>query len=238
MKLDILVIAAHPDDAELSCSGTILKHIHLGKKVGILDLTAGELGTRGSAELRAKEAIKASQIMRIHARDNVKLKDGFFELNHENKLKIVPFIRTYRPEIVLCNAISDRHPDHGRAAQLASDACFLSGLQKIESKYKSQNLSAWRSKNVYHYTQEYSFHPDFIVDISGFMEQKIEAILAFKSQFYDPDSAEPQTPISKRSYIDFIKSRARVYGNFIGVEFGEGFTVSHPIGLNSLFDII
>jgi bacillithiol biosynthesis deacetylase BshB1 len=237
MKLDILVIAVHPDDAELSCAGTILKQLSLGYKVGILDLTAGELGTRGNANIRAMESANATKILGIHTRDNVFLEDGFFELNHENKLKIIPFIRKYQPDIVLCNAVSDRHPDHGRAAKLASDACFLSGLKKIETSFKTESQQPWRPKNVYHYIQEHNLAPDFVVDISEFIDKKIEAIMAFKSQFYDPESKEPETPISKKSYVDFIKAKAMVYGNTIGVEYGEGFTVNRSIGVDNLYNI-
>src|ERR1035437_9510045 len=187
MKLDIFAIGAHPDDVELSCAGTILKHIALGKKCGILDLTAGELGTRGSAELRLTEATNAAKILGVSVRDNLKIADGFFKNDKEHQLEIIKKIREYQPEIVLCNAVSDRHPDHGRSAALVSEACYYSGLIRIETKLNGVNQQAWRPKAVYHYIQDRQLKPDFVVDVTSFFEKKMEAIQAFKSQFYNPD---------------------------------------------------
>ncbi|MBL0341942.1 MAG: bacillithiol biosynthesis deacetylase BshB1 [Bacteroidetes bacterium] len=237
MKLDILAFAAHPDDIELSCSGTIIKHISLGLKIGIVDLTQGELGTRGSSELRALEAAKASAIMGISVRENLCMADGFFDLSQENKLAIVAQIRKYRPEIILANAISDRHPDHGRASKLISDACFLSGLIKVKTVFNGTEQEAWRPKSIYHYIQDRYFKPDFIVDISKFIDKRNEAILAYASQFYDPTSTEPMTAISTAQFMDNLKGRAIEYGRIIGVEYGEGFITERVPGINNLFDL-
>lgn len=233
MKLDILVFAAHPDDVELACSGTVLKHISLGYKVGIIDLTRGELGTRGTAEIRAEETKAASAILGIHARENLGFRDGFFEIDEAHLLKVVTAIRKYQPEIILANAASDRHPDHKRAGDLVSRANFLSGLVKVET----ENQKAWRAKAVYRYVQDNYIEPDFVVDISGFETKKLEAIKAFKSQFYDPNSTEPQTPISREDFLDFILARAKQFGRPINAEFGEGFTVERYVGVNDLFTI-
>ncbi len=201
MKLDILAIGVHPDDLELSCAGTILKHISLGYKVGIADLTQGELGTRGSAKLRLEEAEAARIFMNIPVRENLKMSDGFFSHNEENLLKIVKVVRKYKPEIILANAISDRHPDHGRAAKLIADAAFLSGLIKIQTEEGGVGQDAWRPKAIYHYIQDHNLQPDLVVDITGFVEPKMEAILKFRSQFFDPDATEPSTPISGESFL-------------------------------------
>lgn len=225
MKVDILVFAAHPDDAELSCSGTILAHIALGYKVAIVDLTRGELGTRGSADLRDKEAEEAGKILGVNYRENLGFRDGFFVKNEEHELKIIQTIRKYQPEIVLANALSDRHIDHGRAADLVHDSCFLSGLKKIQTEYNSIPQEAWRPKKVYHYIQDQLSQPDIVFDISGYFDKKMESILAFKSQFYDPNSNEPITPISSPEFIEFIKGRAVEFGRRIGVKYGEGFQV-------------
>lgn len=237
MKLDILVFAAHPDDVELACSGTVLKHISLGYKVGIVDLTKGELGTRGTAEIRAKESEAASKILGIHLRENLGMKDGFFEITDENLHKVVAVIRKYQPEIILANAISDRHPDHSRAGNLVSRANFLSGLIKVETTLDSNSQVAWRAKAVYRYIQDNFIKPDFVVDITGFEQQKMEAIKAFKSQFYDPESKEPQTPISREDFLDFVIGRAKQFGRPIGVEYGEGFNVERYVGIDNLFNI-
>ena len=232
-KLDILVFAAHPDDVELSCCGTVLKHISLGYKVGIIDLTKGELGTRGTAEIRAEETVNASKILGIHARENLGFRDGFFEIDEKNLLKVIEIIRKYQPEIILANAISDRHPDHKRGGDLVSRANFLSGLSKIET----QNQAAWRAKSVYRYIQDNYVKPDFVVDITGFETKKLEAIKAFKSQFYDENSIEPQTPISELNFLEFISARAKDFGRAIKVDFAEGFTAEHYIGVDNLFQL-
>jgi bacillithiol biosynthesis deacetylase BshB1 len=237
MKLDILAIGVHPDDVELSCSGTILKHISLGKKVGILDLTKGELGTRGNAELRMKEAAKAAKILGVSVRDNLGMKDGFFQNDPVHQMEVIRKIREYQPEIVLCNAIEDRHPDHGRSAKLVSEACFYSGLVKIETLEKGKKQKAWRPKAVYHYIQDRYIKPDFVIDITDFFPKKMEAIKAFASQFYNEKSKEPETPISSRFFLAHIESRMRDLGRNIGVEFAEGFTTERFIGAKNLFDL-
>lgn len=219
MKLDILVMAAHPDDAELSCSGTILKHIAAGKKVGIVDFTRGELGTRGTPEIRLQESADATKILGLHARENLGIRDGFFRNDEETQLKLIEIIRKYQPDIVLANALVDRHPDHGKGAQLAIDACFLSGLRQI----KTGDLSAWRPAQVYHYIQDRYVEPDFVVDISAHWDQKEAAIRAFKSQFFDPSSVEPASYISSPDFLNFIQARAMEMGHKIGVKYGEGF---------------
>lgn len=219
MKLDILVMAAHPDDAELSCAGTILKHIAAGKKVGIVDFTRGELGTRGTPEIRLQESADATKILGLHARENLGIRDGFFKNDEETQLKLIEVIRKYQPEIVLANALEDRHPDHGKGAQLAIDACFLSGLRQI----KTGDLSAWRPAQVYHYIQDRYLEPDFVVDISANWNQKEAAIRAFKSQFFDPSSSEPASYISSPDFLNFIQARAMEMGHKIGVKYGEGF---------------
>jgi bacillithiol biosynthesis deacetylase BshB1 len=219
MKLDILVMAAHPDDAELSCAGTIIKHIASGKKVGIVDFTRGELGTRGTPEIRLQESADATKILGLHARENLGIRDGFFRNDEETQLKLIEVIRKYQPEIVLANALEDRHPDHGKGAQLAIDACFLSGLRQI----KTGDLPAWRPTQVYHYIQDRYLEPDFVVDISAHWDQKEAAIRAFKSQFFDPNSAEPASYISSPDFLNFIQARAMEMGHKIGVKYGEGF---------------
>lgn len=238
MKIDILAIGVHPDDVELSCSGTVLKHIAEGKKVGILDLTLGELGTRGNAKIRTQEAMKAAKIMGVAFRDQMKLADGFFANDEKTQKKIIEKIRQYKPEIVLCNAISDRHPDHGRAAKLVADACFYSGLIKIATNHKGKKQEAWRPKAVYHYIQDNFIHPDFVIDITDFMEKKMEAIMAYSSQFYNPKSKEPVTPISTPEFLEAIKAKNIIWGRSIGVRYAEGYTVNRYPGVNSLFDLI
>jgi bacillithiol biosynthesis deacetylase BshB1 len=237
MKLDILAFGVHPDDVELSCAGTLMRHIAQGKKVGIIDLTQGELGSRGTAQTRMEEANAASVVMGVSVRDNLKMADGFFEVNEENKRAIIQQIRKYRPEIVLCNAVSDRHPDHGRASKLVSEACFLSGLVKVETELDGQLQLAYRPKVVYHYIQDVYIKPDFVVDVTEFVDRKIEAIKAYKTQFYDPNSKEPLTPISGKEFFDFVKGRMMQFGRPIGVEFAEGFTVEREPGVNNLFDL-
>jgi len=233
MKLDILAFAAHPDDIELSCSGTIMKHVQLGYKVGIVDFTKGELGTRGTAEIRLKEAAAACEIMGIHVRENLGFRDGFFEIDENHLLHVIQVIRKYQPDILLANAASDRHPDHKRAGDLVSRANFLSGLRKIETI----DQSPWRAKVVYRYVQDNYVNPDFIVDISGFEKQKLETIKAFKSQFYDSNSTEPATPISKADFLDFIMARSKEFGRAIQAEYGEGFTIERHIGVENLMQL-
>lgn len=239
MKLDILVIAAHPDDAELGAGGTIIKAVESGKKVGILDLTRGEMGTRGTVETRKQESEASSKILGVLVRENVGLPDGFLANSKEFQMRILPFLRKYRPEIVLTNAVSDRHPDHGKGSILASDACFLSGLRALKTTDEAGNeQEAWRPKVVYHFVQDHYLKPDFVVDVTGQWEKKIEAIHAFKTQFYDPNSSEPKTPISTPDFMHFLNARGREYGRMIGVSFAEGFTAKRPVGVDSLFDLI
>lgn len=237
MKLDILAIGVHPDDVELSASGTLLKHIALGKTVGILDLTRGELGTRGSAELRTIEANKSAKILGLSVREQLKMADGFFENNEAHQKQIIQIIRKYQPEIVLCNAVSDRHPDHGRAAKLTVDACFYSGLMKIETKENNTPQSVWRPKAVYHYIQDHFIEPDFVIDITANMDKKMEAIMAFSSQFFDPNSKEPETPISSKNFMENVKAKATLFGRAINCDYAEGFTVNRYIGVENLFDL-
>lgn len=237
MKIDILAIGVHPDDIELSCSGTLLHHITMGKTVGLLDLTCGELGTRGSAEIRLKEAAAASKLIGATVRGNLEMEDGFFEYTKENMLKIVEIIRLMRPEIILANAISDRHPDHGRAAKLTADACFYAGLRRIETEWEDEAQEPWRPKAVYHYIQDHNLKPDFVVDITPYMDQKMEVIQAYKSQFYDPESDEPNTPISGKGFLEFVKGKNAMYGRPAGFLYGEGFTVARTMGVTNLFDL-
>ncbi len=238
MKIDILVFSAHPDDAELNCSGTIAKHIAAGKKVGIIDLTQGELGTRGTAEVRKKEAEKSAKILGLSIRENLGFADGFFVNDKEHQLAVIAKIRQYRPEIVLANSVTDRHPDHGRAAKLISDSCFYSGLLKIVTEHEGKKQQLWRPKAVYHYIQDYSIEPDFVVETSDFFEIKKKAILCFTSQFYDPNSKEPETPISSKDFLNFVKARDIHFGRPIGAKYAEGFTVNRSIGVNDLFNLI
>ena len=238
MKLDILAFAAHPDDVEISSGGTLLKYISEGKKIGVVDLTKGELGTRGSAELRMSEAKKASELLGLSVRENLNMKDGFFEETEENKLKIIQEIRKYQPEIVLANSISDRHPDHGNAGKLVADACFLSGLQKIETTCDGKLQKAYRPRLVLHYIQDYYLEPDIAVDVSAFAEQKIKVIQAYKSQFFDPQSSEPNTPISGEEFFDFLKGRMMSVGRPFGANYGEGFTISRVFGVSDLFQLL
>ncbi len=234
MKVDILCISAHPDDIELSCAGTVLKSIDQGKKVAIVDLTEGELGSRGSVKERYQEAADASKILGLSDRVNLQMADGFFEINEENLKRLIVQIRRFQPEIVLCNALSDRHPDHGRGGDLASRACFLSGLIKIETQYEGEKQNQWRPKAVYRYIQDRYMKPDFIVDISEYVDQKIESILAYKTQFYDPNSNEIETPISGKDFIEFLKGRWAGFGRTINVEYGEGFTAERTVGIEDL----
>ncbi|MBD3723472.1 MAG: bacillithiol biosynthesis deacetylase BshB1 [Flavobacteriaceae bacterium] len=236
-KLDILAFGAHPDDVELGCSGTLAKEISLGKKVGIIDLTRGELGTRGSAEIRDKEAAAAAKILGVSVRENLQFRDGFFANDEKHQLEIIKMLRKYQPEIVLCNAIQDRHIDHGKGSKLVSDACFLSGLRKIETELNGENQQAWRPKVVYHYIQWQNIEPDFVVDISGFMQKKLDAVMAYDSQFYNPDSKEPISPITSKNFLDSITYRAQDLGRLVGVDFAEGFTTERYLAVNSLADL-
>lgn len=237
MKLDILVFAVHPDDAELGCSGTILKHIALGKKVGIIDFTRGELGTRGTAETRDEEAAESAKILGLHARENLRFKDGFFKNDEAHQLEVIKMVRKYQPELILTNALHDRHPDHGRAGDLANDAIFLSGLIKIETVLDGAVQAAWRPRLVLQYIQDRYIQPDVIIDITDFMDQKEKSIRAFKTQFDSPDSKEPQTYISSPEFLDSVTGRAREYGKQIGVKYGEGFTSRKLLGVDNLFNL-
>lgn len=238
MKLDILAIAAHPDDAELGCGGTIAKHTSLGYKVGIADLTRGELGTRGTPETRQKEASESAKILGVSVRENIGLPDGFFQNNAESQLAVIRAIRTYQPRIILANAVYDRHIDHGKGASLAYDASFLSGLVKIETvNAQGEKQAPWRPEVVYHYVQSQFITPDFVVDISAEWETKMRAVKAFISQFFNPDSEEPETYISKPGFLRMLEARAVEYGHAIGAAYGEGFTTRRFIGIDSLFNL-
>lgn len=238
MKLDILAFGAHPDDVEMSCGGTIAKEIAKGKTVGIIDITRGELGTRGTPEIRAKEAEEGGKILGIIAREQLGFRDGFIVNNEEHQRKVIQAIRKYQPDIVFANAIDDRHPDHGKAAQLLKDACFLSGLRHIETTSNGENQKPWRPKNLYHYIQDRFITPHVVIDITATIETKMKAIRAFRSQFYDPNSKEPETYLTNPEFLDTIKARAIDFGKMVGVNYGEGFTSSKLIGASSLFDLL
>ena len=238
MKLDILAIGSHPDDVELGCAATLAKEISLGKKVGILDLTRGELGTRGSAEIRDKEAANAAKVLNVSIRENLAFADGFFVNDKEHQLEVIKMIRKYQPTIVLCNAVEDRHIDHGKGSKLVSDACFLSGLRRIETELEGIEQTHWRPKQVYHYIQWKNLQPDFVVDVSGFIDKKMEAIKAYDSQFYDPTSKEPSSPISSKNFLDSVKYRAQDLGRLIGVECAEGFTAERHVAVDNLDSLI
>ncbi|WP_299781649.1 bacillithiol biosynthesis deacetylase BshB1 [uncultured Formosa sp.] len=237
MKLDILAIGAHPDDVELGCGATVAKEIANGKTVGIIDLTRGELGTRGTAETRDAEAKDAAKILGVSVRENLGFADGFFTNDKKHQLEIIKIIRKYQPEIVLCNAIDDRHIDHGKGSKLVSDACFLSGLKKIETEVGGELQIQWRPKHVYHYIQWKHIEPDFVVDVTGYMDIKEEAVLAYKTQFFDPESKEPETPISSKNFTDSVKYRAKDLGRIIGVESAEGFTSERYVAVENLFKL-
>jgi bacillithiol biosynthesis deacetylase BshB1 len=238
MKLDILAFGSHPDDVELGCGGTLAKEIALGKKAGIIDLTRGELGTRGSVEIRNQEAAASAKILGVSVRENLDMRDGFFVNDEAHQLKIIQMLRKYRPEIVICNAIDDRHIDHGKGSKLVSDACFLSGLMKIETELNGEKQQAWRPKLVYHYMQWKNLIPDFVVDISGFNEKRVKAILAYSSQFYNPNSNEPETLIASKNFLESLNYRAQDLGRLIGTDYAEGFTVERYLAVNSLSDLI
>ena len=238
MKLDILVFGAHPDDAELGCGATIAKEISLGKKVGIVDLTRGELGTRGSADLRDIEAANAAKILGVSVRENLRFADGFFTNDKKHQLEVIKMIRKYQPEIVLCNAIDDRHIDHSRGSKLVSDACFLSGLLKIETLLGEKPQEKWRPKQVYHYIQWKNIEPDFVVDVTGFIDVKEKSIMAYGSQFFNSNSLEPETPITSKNFIDSVNYRARDLGRLIGVDFAEGYTSERYVAVENFDKLI
>ncbi len=237
MKLDILAIGAHPDDIELGCGATIAKEISLGKKVGVVDLTRGELGTRGSAEIRDQESAKAAEILGLTVRENLAFADGFFRNDKEHQLALIQMIRKYQPEIVLCNAVDDRHIDHPKGSKLASDACFLSGLRRIETSLGGVQQKEWRPKQVYHYIQWKNIEPDFVVDVSGFIEKKMEAVKAYSSQFYDPNSKEPISPITSKNFLESVRYRANDLGRLIGVESAEGYISERYVSVKKLDDL-
>ncbi|RYY48964.1 MAG: bacillithiol biosynthesis deacetylase BshB1 [Chitinophagaceae bacterium] len=234
MKLDVLAIGVHPDDVELSCAGVLLVEKKNGRRTGILDLTQGELGTRGTAETRKQEAAAAAKILGVDVRENLGLRDGFFQNNEEAQLKVITAIRTYQPEVILCNAPQDRHPDHGRSAKLVSDACFLSGLRKVATNVNGIAQEAWRPKYVLNYIQDRFLQPDFVIDISDVMETKLESVKAYSTQFHNPALKEPQTYISTPDFLDSIIYRSKMMGKMIGVKYAEGFISEKMIGLSSL----
>ncbi len=237
MKVDILAFAAHPDDVELSCSGSILHHVALGYKVAIVDLTRGELGSRGSGEIREQEAQVSAGILKLSARENLDLGDGSFENNFDTRLKIIQAIRKYQPEMIWANALDDRHPDHGRGAKLVSDACFFSGLRRIETFENGVKQELWRPKQLFHYIQDRYIEPDFVIDVTNHWEQRMESVSAFKTQFYDPSSSEPETPISSKGFLTFLPARAEDFGRPIGAKYAEGFVKSRTFGVKNLFDL-
>ncbi len=238
MKLDIIAIGAHPDDVELGCAGTLAKEIANGKKVGIIDLTRGELGTRGTAEIRDQEAADAAKILGVQVRENMKFRDGFFVNNEAHQIALIKKIRQYQPDVVLCNAIDDRHKDHGKGSELASAACFLSGLKRIETTLNGEKQEKWRPRHVLHYIQWKDLKPDLVIDVSGFMDQKMEAVKAYKSQFYDPNSKEPSTPISDVNFFESVRYRAQNLGRLVFTDYAEGYTTERYPALNSVFDLV
>jgi len=235
--VDILAFGAHPDDVELSAGGTLIKQIKNGSTVGIVDLTMGEMGTRGTTEIRATEAANAMKIIGANFRENLEMPDSFIDLSKKSIEKVVQAIRTHKPKIVLCNAIKDRHPEHRIASKLVSKACFISGLTKFETFIDGKKQDSHRPKNIYHYIQDQWINPDFVMDISDEIDQKIKAIKAFESQFYNPESSEPNTPISSKDFLDSIMSKANLMGRTIDKSFGEGFTVERPIGTSDLMNL-
>jgi len=238
IKLDVLVFGAHPDDVELGCGGTIAKEIFFGKKVGIIDLTQGELGTRGSVEKRYQEATKAAEILGVSIRENLKFRDGFFVNDQKHQIEVIKRIRKYKPEIVICTAIDDRHIDHAKGSKLVSDACFLSGLRMIKTEINGENQQAHRPKAVYHYIQWKNIEPDFVVDISDFMDKKLQAVFAYDSQFFKPNSDEPITPIATKNFQESIEYRAKDLGRLIDVNYAEGFTAERLVAVKKISDLI
>ena len=237
MKLDILAFGVHPDDVELGCAGTIMAAIDQGKKVGIVDLTRGELGTRGTPTTRTQEAAAAAKIMGVDVRDNLDMADGFFANDEAHQRKIIALIRKYQPDIILANAPEDRHPDHGRSAKLVSDAAFLSGLRKIETVHNGASQQAWRPAYTFHYIQDRFIQPSFVIDITKYMDRKIEAVLAYSTQFNSADTSEPQTYISSPQFLETVKARALMLGKRIGVGYAEGYITEKIIGFSN-FDAI
>ncbi len=239
IKLDILALGAHPDDVEMSCAGTLLAAAALGQKIGIVDFTRGELGTRGTPAIRAAEAAVAAEVLGLSARENLGLPDGFFRNDREHQLPLIQAIRRYQPNVVLANAIHDRHPDHGRAAELARDACFLSGLRMIETLDEDgQPQQPWRPRNLYHYIQDQYVTPAFVVDITAHWPTKWASILAYRSQFFNPESTEPETYLTSQAFSQFLEARGRDVGHLIGAEFGEGFTVHRPVGVRGVGELL
>lgn len=238
MKLDVLVFAAHPDDAELSCGGTILSLVASGKKVGIVDLTRGEMGTRGSADIRDQESAESAKILGLSARENLGFSDVFFTNDRQHQIEVVKAIRNYQPELILCNAVKDRHPDHAKASSLVVQANFLAGLKKIETDFAGKEQSLWRTKNLYHYIQTDWIQPDFVVDVSGFWQKRMEAVRAFKSQFFDPEGEQSNTLISSPQFMEMLEARAIELGLSIRVKYGEGFTVDRNVGVSDLFSLL
>lgn len=238
LKLDILAVAAHPDDAELACAGTLMAHIAMGQKCGILDLTQGEMGTRGTPKIREIESQNSAKILGIHARENCNIGDCTFENNFENQLKIIQIIRKYKPEILLINAPEDRHPDHGRASKLTSDAAFYAGLQKIETSIEGQTQTQWRPKQILYYVQDKLLTVDFVVDITPYFAKKMAAIKSFESQFYDPNLNQPSTYIADEKYLSYIEARAIEFGHSIGVQYGEGFIKQKQLNIKNILNIV
>lgn len=238
MKLDVLAFGAHPDDIELSCSGTLMLLREEGKRIGIVDLTKGELGTRGTPEIRAQEALDSANVLGISERINLNFADGFFYQDKEHQLAIVSAIRRYQPDIILCNAVSDRHPDHGRAAAIVSTSMFLAGLAKVETTFEGIPQLPWKTRVLYHYIQDRYIKPDFVVDVTRVWEKRMDSVKAFRSQFYNPDSKEPETAISSKEFLEFLGSRAREFGRQIGVTYAEGFTVERILGVSTLSDLL
>ncbi|MFL5739185.1 MAG: bacillithiol biosynthesis deacetylase BshB1 [Flavisolibacter sp.] len=235
MKLDVLAVGSHPDDVELGCSGTLIKEVNRGKKVGIVDLTQGELGTRGTIETRYQEAADAAKIMGISVRENLKMRDGFFQNNEEHQMQVVHILRKYQPEVVIANILEDRHPDHGRGGWLLYDACFLSGLRQVKTKdAEGRDQEKWRPKMLLQYIQDRFYEPDIILDISDVWEQRMEAIRAYKTQFHNPSSKEPQSYLSNPEFMEALSARARLLGKRIGVKYGEGFVSKKNIGIHNL----
>ena len=237
-KLHILAIAVHPDDIELGCGGTLIKHAKMGQATGILDLTEGELGTRGTPQIRLQEAAAAAKVMGVRVRENAGMHDGFFRNDEEHQLALIRYIRRWQPDIVIANALEDRHPDHGRAGKLIADACFLAGLRKIETTHEGRAQDAWRPKRVFHMIQDRQLKPDFIVDISDVFDEKLDAIRAYKSQFHNPDSDEPMTYIASQDFLEQIKYRDALLGKRIGTTYGEGYITENVPGITDLDQLI
>ena len=237
MKLDLLVFSAHPDDAELGCGGTIIKAVHQGRKVGIVDLTKGELGSRGTVEIRAQEAASSAEVLGVEVRENMGFRDGFFTNDESHQLALIKMVRRYQPEVVLAAAPYDRHPDHARASRVIVDACFLSGLVKIETKHDDQPQSPWRPAALYHFIQSVWLEPDFVVDVSEHWEQKMQAIKAYRSQFFN-DSPGPETYINNPQFLKMIEARGVEFGHSIGVQYGEGFIANRNVGVKDLFELL